>query len=214
MTSDAQRAANRRNALAATGPLSTAGKDRVRANALRHGLTTGAVMVLPDEDTQAFERLHAALHADLAPGDALQEQLVDRAALLLWRLARAARLETALFAWRNMVGIRQAVRSARFARDRARTPLMSEPSSAMTPQEAERDADAERGMAEALLAPAFLEDLQRDRALEHLSRYERRLERSLETTLAALARQRRAAAQERASGLVLIDGQEEEEAMP
>ena len=210
MTSDAQRAANRRNARAATGPVTTAGRERSRLNRLRHGLTTSAVMVLPDEDAEAFARLNEAFHADLAPQDALQEQLVDRAALLLWRLMRAGRLETALLAWRNMVRIRETVRGARFARDRAGRPFFSEPASAMTPQEAERDAWAERAMAEAVIAPASPEDLQRDHALVQLSLYERRLERSLESTLAALARQRRAAAQERATGLIVVDGEEEE----
>ena len=210
MTSDAQRAANRRNARAATGPVTTAGRERSRLNRLGHGLTTSAVMVLPDEDAQAFARLSEAFHADLAPQDALQEQLVDRAALLLWRLARAGRLETALLAWRNMVRLRETVRAARFARDRGGKPLFGDPVCAMTPQEAQCDAEAERAMAQAVIAPAFLEDLKRDRALERLSRYERRLERSLESTLAALARQRRIAAQQSAAGLIVVDGQEEE----
>lgn len=39
MTSDRQRAANRRNAQRSTGPLSAAGKSASRQNALRHGLS-------------------------------------------------------------------------------------------------------------------------------------------------------------------------------
>ena len=209
MTSDAQRAANRRNAMSATGPLTSAGRERVRCNALRHGLTTSTVMVLPDEDAGAFEQLRAALHADLAPQDALQEQLVERAALLLWRLARAARLETALLAWRGMVGTRLAVREARLARDRAGQSGWGHPHAPMTPDEAERDAAAEQGIAGALIAPAFLEDLRKERALEHLSRHERGLERALESTLAALARQRRAAAAQRPADAVVVEWDEE-----
>jgi hypothetical protein len=38
MTSDRQREANRRNALLSTGPRSDEGKQRVRRNALKHGL--------------------------------------------------------------------------------------------------------------------------------------------------------------------------------
>lgn len=207
MTSDAQRAANRRNARAAGGPVTVAGRERSRLNRLRHGLATSAVMVLPDEDAEAFERLCAALHDDLAPQDALQEQLVERAALLLWRLARAARLETAVLAHRGMIITRERVRLARLDRDRAGSKAWNDPCAPMTPREAERDAAAERGLAEAVLAPAFLKDLHKERALEHLSRYERSLERALETTLAALGRQRRAAAQERAAGLILVDGE-------
>lgn len=40
MTSDAKRAANRRNAQRSTGPRSAAGKARTRHNAYRHGLAT------------------------------------------------------------------------------------------------------------------------------------------------------------------------------
>ena len=39
MTSDKQRDANRRNALRSTGPRSEEGKQKVRRNALKHGLT-------------------------------------------------------------------------------------------------------------------------------------------------------------------------------
>jgi len=46
MTSDAQRAANRRNGLAAGGPVTIAGKERSRLNRLRHGLAASAVIVL------------------------------------------------------------------------------------------------------------------------------------------------------------------------
>ena len=38
MTSDRQLAANRRNAIKSTGPVSVSGKRRSRENALRHGL--------------------------------------------------------------------------------------------------------------------------------------------------------------------------------
>lgn len=189
MTSDAQRSANRRNALAATGPVTTAGLERTRLNRLRHGLTTSAVMVLPDEDGAAFERLLEALHTDLAPQDGLQEQLVERAALLFWRLARAARLETALYAYRNMVAARERIRSDRFKRADGGSSF--EPPCPMTPEEACRDATAARGIATAVIAPAFLADLKHDHAFERLSRYERGLQRALETTLDALARERR-----------------------
>lgn len=191
MTSDAQRSANRRNALAATGPVTPAGRERSRLNRLRHGLTARAVMVLPDEDGEAFERLLEAMHSDLSPGDGLQEQLVERAALLFWRLARAARLETALFAYRAMVDGRARIRSARFGRDNAGGSSFFEPKSPMTEDEARDSADLEQGLAQALIAPAFLADLKSDNAFERLSRYERGLQRALETTLAALARERR-----------------------
>src|SRR5438309_726691 len=44
MSSAATKAANRRNAQKSTGPRSTAGKDRTRYNALRHGLSIPAAL--------------------------------------------------------------------------------------------------------------------------------------------------------------------------
>ena len=44
MSSAARKAANRRNAQKSTGPRSTAGKDRTRYNALRHGLSIAAAL--------------------------------------------------------------------------------------------------------------------------------------------------------------------------
>ena len=56
MTSVRQIEANRRNALASTGPKTESGKQRASQNAVRHGLTAETVIV-PLEDTddhQAF----------------------------------------------------------------------------------------------------------------------------------------------------------------
>ena len=73
-------------------------------NALRHGLTATRAVVLPDEDGEAFEALRRELMADLAPEGALQCQLADRACVPMWRLSRAARLETELFTYLGSAG--------------------------------------------------------------------------------------------------------------
>jgi hypothetical protein len=87
--------ANRRNALRSTGPRTEAGKERSRANALRHGLTAETVVgTLEDaEDYKAFE---AAIIADYEPETAVARELVLRLASLLWRLRRAGAIETNL----------------------------------------------------------------------------------------------------------------------
>ena len=87
--------ANRRNALRSTGPRTEAGKERSRANAIRHGLTAETVVgTLEDaEDYKAFE---ATIIADYDPETAVARELVLRLASLLWRLRRAGAIETNL----------------------------------------------------------------------------------------------------------------------
>lgn len=96
MSSLRQIAANRRNALKSTGPITAEGKERSRGNAVRHGLTAETVIVaLEDqEDYQAFE---AAVIADYDSETAVERELVLRLASVLWRLRRATGIETALF---------------------------------------------------------------------------------------------------------------------
>jgi len=96
MSSPKQIAANRRNALKSTGPVTPEGKERSRGNAVRHGLTAETVIAaLEDsEDYQAFE---AAVIADYDAETAVERELVLRLASVLWRLRRATGIETALF---------------------------------------------------------------------------------------------------------------------
>jgi hypothetical protein len=100
-TTAAKAAANRRNALASTGPRSADGKAVAARNATRHGLTAAAT-VLPHVETAAdWEAHRAAAVASLAPAGYLEQELADRVALLLWRLRRVARAE------RESVALRQ-----------------------------------------------------------------------------------------------------------
>lgn len=97
MATQRQIEANRENARKSTGPRTEAGKAASSANALRHGLTAELLVLLTDEDGDAFKRLREGVIADLAPAGALQEVLAERAAVLLWRLDRVARMEAELF---------------------------------------------------------------------------------------------------------------------
>ena len=96
MTSLRQIEANRRNAARSTGPITDAGKQRSRQNAVRHGLCAETVIgVLEDiEDYQGFE---AAIIADFHAETAVERELVLRLASLLWRIRRTVTIETALF---------------------------------------------------------------------------------------------------------------------
>jgi len=78
-----------------TGPQTEAGKKRSRGNAVRHGLTAETVIVgLEDaEDYKAFE---LPVTSDFDAQTAVERELVLRLASLLWRLRRAAAIETGL----------------------------------------------------------------------------------------------------------------------
>ena len=92
MSSLKQIAANRRNALKSTGPVTEGGKERSRCNAVRHGLTAETVIAdLEDaEDYQAFE---AVVIADYDAQTAVERELVLRLASVLWRLRRATGID-------------------------------------------------------------------------------------------------------------------------
>jgi hypothetical protein len=92
MASEAQIMANRRNALASTGPKSLDGKGNSRLNALRHGLAAKHVVAM-DERGGDFAAYHDDLIAALSPHDAFEAALVRRLALLSWRLDRLCRIE-------------------------------------------------------------------------------------------------------------------------
>ncbi len=93
-----QIAANRRNSLRSTGPRSRAGKAIAARNALRHGMCAAETPVIRDEDAGTFRQFHRQVSANLAPHGAVEVAMVERIATLQWRLARAGRIEAAIFA--------------------------------------------------------------------------------------------------------------------
>ncbi len=92
MASHKQNRANRRNALASTGPRTLAGKRKVSRNALKHGLLAKD-LVIPGESRAAWEAFRDDLLADLAPQRPLEGLLADRLVASAWRLRRAVRYE-------------------------------------------------------------------------------------------------------------------------
>lgn len=87
MTTEAQVAANRRNAQQSTGPRTAEGKRRVARNAVTHGLDCGAVL-LPGEDAAAFAQYRAAMVADHQPVGAEEQDCVERMVAAQWRIRR------------------------------------------------------------------------------------------------------------------------------
>ncbi|MDR3619843.1 MAG: hypothetical protein P4L85_10880, partial [Paludisphaera borealis] len=99
MATDAQLQANRANAKKSCGPRSDEGKARSRLNALKHGLCAKTVnLVLPHEDPAELEAKIQDWIDDYQPTNAIERELVSRAARISWTLDRAERYETALLA--------------------------------------------------------------------------------------------------------------------
>jgi hypothetical protein len=87
MTSFRQIQANRRNALRSTGPRSRSGKQRARANALRHGLS-GETVITVLEDAEEYEAFEAKLISDYDPRTIPERELVVRSTDLSLSAAR------------------------------------------------------------------------------------------------------------------------------
>jgi hypothetical protein len=95
VTSFRQIEANRRNALRSTGPVTDAGKEHSRRNAVRHGLCAETVVGML-EDVEDYKGFEAAIIADYDAETAVERELVLRLASLLWRIRRATSIETNL----------------------------------------------------------------------------------------------------------------------
>jgi len=90
-SSEAKIAANRKNGLLSTGPKTKEGKDRSRANALKHGMCA-LVVDIPGEDPEALQVRFEEWNAELNPNDrAAQSYLILRA---VKRSRRLDRLDT------------------------------------------------------------------------------------------------------------------------
>ncbi|MBM3814802.1 MAG: hypothetical protein FJW20_24515 [Acidimicrobiia bacterium] len=96
MSSNAQISANRRNAQHSTGPRTIEGKQKVAANATRHGLS-GQHIILHGEDPAEYDALRYELALDLHPNGVTENFLVDQIAQSQWKLMRIARIEACEF---------------------------------------------------------------------------------------------------------------------
>ncbi len=83
---------NAANALNSTGPRSTEGKQRVRLNALKHGLYA-KLLILPGEDQARFESARQSLIAQYRPSSESETALVNLLHETGWRLDRVVGIE-------------------------------------------------------------------------------------------------------------------------
>jgi hypothetical protein len=100
MATERQIAANRLNGERSTGPKTPDGKAAVSRNRVTHGLTSYSGL-LPGEKLDDFSYLRDRVLAELAPDSAIEIELAERIASLLWRLRRVPAFEAALLAWTN-----------------------------------------------------------------------------------------------------------------
>ncbi|WP_435008451.1 hypothetical protein P12x_005661 [Tundrisphaera lichenicola] len=90
IVSEARLAANRRNALRSTGPKTPEGKERSRANALKHGLCSSVVVA---EDAKLVQDRAYDYFGALRPQNHFQAWIVTEVSLLSIRIERCERIE-------------------------------------------------------------------------------------------------------------------------
>src|SRR5258707_6544233 len=90
IVSEARVAANRRNAARSTGPKTEEGKQRSRANALKHGLCASVVV---SEDAKLVQQRASDWFDALKPQCEFHSWLVDEVAILSIRIDRCERME-------------------------------------------------------------------------------------------------------------------------
>lgn len=93
-TSIAQISANRTNAQKSTGAITQAGKAKVAQNAITHGLFSKQ-LILADENPLEYQLLLEQLQQALSPVGILEQSLVERVAISLWKQKRLVRAENA-----------------------------------------------------------------------------------------------------------------------
>jgi hypothetical protein len=178
MASTAQVQANRSNAQKSTGPRTPEGKAVTAQNAVKHGLLAQEVVV-KGEDPGEFEFYRDQMLEELAPVGQMESLLAHRIVGLAWRLRRAERLQAAAF-------------------DKLEDPSKP-PEWVLSPEQASRllAVLAETGVQPPEPVAAgpgagrrAVQDFDRERILDRLLVYERRIESSLYRTMGELRKQR------------------------
>jgi hypothetical protein len=67
-----------------TGPRTPTGKSRSKNNAIKHGLFSRAIVLLPDESQTEFDGLVKGLRRSLRPKGTLEDLSVDEIATIAW----------------------------------------------------------------------------------------------------------------------------------
>ena len=94
MRTETQILAARLNGAKSKGAVTAMGKDRIRSNALKHGLTA-RLTLWRNEDTGQFQNLLLALLEQFQPANDVEFLCIEEMAMAKWRLRRVVGLETA-----------------------------------------------------------------------------------------------------------------------
>jgi hypothetical protein len=173
MASVAQIQANRSNAQKSTGPRTAQGKATASQNAVKHGLLAEQV-VIHGEDPAEFDLYREGMLTELAPEGVVEAMLAERAVSLAWRLRRAERLQSAVFATVYRENADDVVLWPKHG-----LPIQPRP-----------DED------EVILGQVVMTDFARAQVLDRLLVHERRIESSLYRTMGELRKEREARAAE------------------
>jgi hypothetical protein len=190
--SSRKRAANRRNARQSTGPRSQAGKARSARNAVTHGIF--ARIVLDGENRTVFELMIREYMLALAPQNGVELDLVNRIVIAQWKIARcddaeALHLDTIGARSRSIARDEVEKVKAEFGIEDIHDDSLIEDEDDralfMRLRALERAATNYTMPACANLAAAMLE---RDNAIERMSRYQQRLQQQVHRCFAELER--------------------------
>ena len=98
MRSESQINASRENGKLSRGPITQAGRDVCKRNAIKHALT-GATVLLPTDDLEAFDKFSASIEAQYQPKNDPERRVVQAIADAEWRLLRISKLESGYYAY-------------------------------------------------------------------------------------------------------------------
>ena len=94
MSTEKKTASNRKNAQKSTGPKSDTGKAVVSQNARTHGLLSRN-LIIEGESQEEFSELLGLLVDEFQPVGLVEQALVERVGIALWRQRRLVRAESA-----------------------------------------------------------------------------------------------------------------------
>lgn len=102
VVSDRKLEAKRHNAQLSTGPRTERGKKYSRRNALKRGIFASTLLVQEVEDAGAFKKLLECLREHFKPNNEMEEVLVERLAILLWKQRRSLSWEAEMIRHRPL----------------------------------------------------------------------------------------------------------------